>query len=76
MEININCEKNLTIDENKLKKMLFFFNAIEDGWKIKKKNNIYFFSKDHNNNKEMFLDSYLNKFIEENFNLPNIKINN
>lgn len=76
MKININCEKNLAIDENKLKKMLFFFNAIEDGWKIKKKNNIYIFSKDHNNNKEMFLDSYLNKFIEENFNLSNIKINN
>ena len=47
-------------------KMMFIFNALEKGWKIKKKGERYVFSKNHEGKKEVFLDSYLKRFIESN----------
>ncbi len=44
-------------------KMIFIFNCLENGWKIKKKDNFYVFSKNHGNKKEIMLDSYLKRFI-------------
>jgi hypothetical protein len=41
----------------------FIFNAIEDGWMIKKINNKYCFMKKHQNKKEYFDESFLNDFI-------------
>ena len=49
-----------------LHKMLFIYNAIEDGWSVKKINNLYIFTKKHENKKELYLDNYLKKFIKEN----------
>ena len=49
-----------------LQKMLFINNAIDDGWAVKKKNEKYIFSKKHENKKEVYLETYLQKFIEEN----------
>jgi len=49
--------------------MLFLFNAIEEGWSIKKKNNSYIFSKNHEGKKEVFEDNYLNKFMKTNFDM-------
>lgn len=63
------------IDQQLLKKMIFIYNALEDGWKIKKKENMYIFSKNHENKKEIFLDSYLPTFIKENFDMSKIVIN-
>ena len=54
---------NIKIDNIKFQKMLFLFNAIEEGWSIKKKNNSYVFSKNHEGKKEVFDDNYLNQFI-------------
>jgi hypothetical protein len=48
------------------RKMIFIINALEDGWAIKKVNNSFIFSKKHEGKKEIFLDSYLEKFIEGN----------
>jgi hypothetical protein len=61
-DININ-----NIDNIKLKKMVFLFNAINDGWTIKKNNDSYIFQKKHEGKKEIFLDSYLMKFLKKNF---------
>jgi hypothetical protein len=51
--------------------MNFFFNAIENGWSIKKDlSDNYIFSKKHENKKEIFDDTYLSQFIAENLELP------
>ena len=68
-------DKTLQIDTIKLHKMAFLYNALEEGWKIKKKENVYIFTKNHENKKEVFLDNYLKKFIEQNFDINSI-INN
>ena len=60
---------NIKIDNIKFQKMLFLFNAIEEGWSIKKKNNSYIFSKNHEGKKEVFEDNYLNKFMKTNFDM-------
>ena len=62
--IDINAFENLDI--LKKTKMMFIFNALEKGWKIKKKDDRYIFSKNHEGKKEVFLDSYLKRFIESN----------
>jgi hypothetical protein len=59
---------NLEINNIKLKKICFIYNAIEDGWNVKKKENTYIFSKKHEGKKEVYLDSYLQTFIEKNMN--------
>lgn len=41
----------------------FIFNAIEDGWMVKKINQKYRFIKKHQNKKEYFDESFLNDFI-------------
>jgi hypothetical protein len=43
----------------------FIYNALENGWNIEKKDNFYIFRKKHENKREYYLDSYLNKFIEK-----------
>jgi hypothetical protein len=54
--------------ENNLKyqKMLFLFNALEEGWTIQKKKDFYIFKKKHEGKKEVYLDNYLKAFIERN----------
>lgn len=63
-DIDINAYESLDI--LKKTKMMFIFNALEKGWKIKKKGERYVFSKNHEGKKEVFLDSYLKRFIESN----------
>ena len=54
----------INIDETKFKKMVFMYNALEEGWTIKKREESFIFSKNHEGKKEVFLDSYLTKFIQ------------
>ena len=61
--------KNYKIDPIKFQKMLFIYNAIEDGWSLKKKNGCYIFSKKTNNKKEVIKDEYLAKFMKNNLEL-------
>ena len=70
MYIKINIETdNLKLDSIKFQKMLLLFNTVEDGWTIKKKNNTYIFTKNHENKKEILDESYLLKFMNVNLNL-------
>lgn len=57
------------IDIIKLHKMAFIYNALENGWKVKKNEHCYVFTKNHGGKKEVFLDSYLKKFISLNLNI-------
>jgi len=68
-DININ-EHNIIINFNNkdIKKMIFIFNSLENGWIIKKQNGCYIFKKKHEGKKEIFKDNYLTRFVEENCN--------
>ena len=50
-------------------KMSFIYNAVQNGWNVRKKNDSYIFTKKHQGKKEVFLDTYLNDFVEENVDL-------
>ena len=63
---------NLEIDIIKFHKMAFVFNALDNGWEIKKTGNAYIFSKKHEGKKEVYLDNYLKQFMVRNFNIDSI----
>ena len=77
MNININCNENITIDYVNLQKMAFLYNALEDGWTISKNTNGYYvFKKKHEGKKEVYLDSYLHRFMKDNFDINKIILTN
>ena len=71
MELNIEVVTNkpIKIDNIKFQKMLFVFNAIHNGWSVKKEDNRFIFSKYHNEKKEIFEEEYLTSFMNENFDM-------
>ena len=78
MELNIQIDAdngsgyNATIENIKFQKMLFLYNAINEGWTIKKQKESYIFTKNHENKKEIFLDSYLVSFMKNNFDITKL----
>jgi hypothetical protein len=56
----------IKVDKPQLQKMTFIMNALEKGWSVKKNNESYIFTKKHENRKEIFMESYLEKFIMTN----------
>ena len=72
MDIHIHQPEEGRINEIKLHKMVLLYNALEDGWTIKKKNNAYIFTKNHEGKKEVFLDDYLKGFMKEKFDIKKI----
>ena len=71
MNVHIN-NNEYEIDVIKLQKMAFLYNALEKGWNVSKKNDLYIFKKNHEGKKEVFLDNYLKQFIGENLELDDI----
>ena len=78
MDIKVNLdsfkdlENNFKVDAIKFQKMLLLYNSIEQGWSIKKRNNSYVFTKNHEGKKEVFEDSYLLKFMKTSLDLNKI----
>jgi hypothetical protein len=77
MDLKIDIESylekdDIKIDNIKFQKMLLLFNAIEEGWTIKKMNDSYVFKKTHEGKKEVLLDSYLLRFMKTNLDLNKI----
>jgi hypothetical protein len=77
MDVSIKMEGDgdtniIKIDKIKFHKMVFLFNAMNDGWCIKKKENSYYFYKNHEGKKEILSDSYLSTFMKENFDINKI----
>jgi len=72
-------EYHIKISEPKIsnlfQKMLFIYNALENGWQITKKSDKYIFIKNCETKTDMYLDNYLQNFIEQNLN-STIDINN
>ena len=72
MEIKIENDKNLEIDRIKFQKMVFLFNALDNGWSIKKRKDSYIFTKNHEGKKEVFDEGYLAIFMKENADINNL----
>ena len=67
-------KKKLRLDQKNLYKMYFIFNAILEGWTVRKINNnkFEFINKIEKCKKEIYLENYVNTFVTEN--LKNIEI--
>ena len=52
--------------------MVIIYNAIQDGWEVKRKNDNYIFIKKHEGKKEVLLDNYLRRFMVNNFDINNV----
>jgi hypothetical protein len=78
MDIEINIansndeNKQIEIDQLKFQKMVFLYNALDNGWSIKKRNNSYIFTKNHEGKREIFEASYLSIFMKENADINKI----
>lgn len=71
MNLELKIPEKINIDNFELQKMIFIYNALEEGWQIKKNENKYIFSKRHENKKEIYLDSYLETFLTSNIEVKN-----
>jgi hypothetical protein len=63
-----NKEKRTTtfeISPAKFHKMMFLYNALQEGWSIKKQNQSYIFKKNHEGKREILDESYLDTFVED-----------
>lgn len=54
------------IEKKQFQKMIFIMNALEQGWKVKKSNDSYIFTKKHENRREIFQENYLETFLLSN----------
>ena len=59
----------LEIDKIKFQKMVFLYNALDNGWSIQKKQNSYIFKKNHEGKKEILNDTYLSIFMKDNLDI-------
>ena len=64
--------RKLDIDLIQLHKMAFVYNAVNEGSKVEMKDGKYVFSKRHEGKKEIYLDSYLEKFITGNVDITKL----
>lgn len=64
----------ILVERKDYQKMTFIMNALNRGWKIKKISNSdkYVFFRKHEGKQEIFLDSYLEGFIENSIGHDNI----
>jgi hypothetical protein len=60
---------HLKMDKILFKKMLLIYNALEDGWTVKRKDKSYVFIKKHNNIKQVLDDEYLIHFVTDNLDM-------
>ena len=70
--VNVSEPGQVEIDQIKFKKMVFLYNALDNGWSIKKKQDSYIFTKNHEGKKEIFDEGYLAIFMKDNANINNI----
>jgi hypothetical protein len=77
MDLTINIEdylenKKIKVDPITFQKMNLIYNALDEGWCIKKKNSSYIFTKKHENRKEILEEAYLLKFMKTNLDMTKI----
>jgi len=66
----LNTNRNIHMDKKTFMKMNFIYNAIMDGWCVKKRpDETYIFQKKHEGKQQIFEPDYLESFIETNMKL-------
>jgi len=65
-------KNNIKVDVIKFQKMIFLYNAIDQGWSVKKRDDSYIFTKNHEGKKEVFENSYLLKFMKSSLDINKI----
>lgn len=79
MEVSSNNDltglNGLNFENTQIQKMIFIFNAVNDGWTVKKLDvDKYEFNMDTEKiKKEIVLDDYLKKFIKNNLDVEKLK---
>jgi len=68
MSFSVNLS-DMNLDMKTMQKMIFIHNCLEKGWTVKKRNGCYIFQKNHEGKKEVFMEDYLDKFINDNLSL-------
>jgi hypothetical protein len=61
------------MDETTFQKMCFIYNALDEGWSVKKKKSLYVFRK-KNEEQKMVEDNYLIEFIKSSLDLNKLVI--
>jgi hypothetical protein len=69
---NIKIFDNTDVDNIIFQKMLLLYNALDEGWCIKKRKDSYIFTKNHDNNNEYHDKTYLEKFIKSNLDVRKV----
>jgi hypothetical protein len=64
-----NIAHNFKMERKTFIKMNFIYNAIQDGWTVKKRDDTFVFQKKHEGKKQVFKPDYLETFIETNMKL-------
>ena len=67
-------ENKVEMGSDQFQKMTFLYNAIQDGWTVKKQKQTdsYVFTKKHEGKREVFLDTYLETFVRTNLNMKHL----
>ena len=63
---------SIQMDSIQFQKMTFVYNALQDGWTVQKHEDSYIFRKKHEGKKEVFLDTYLSKFVNSNLDMGSL----
>ena len=66
---------SIQMDSVQFQKMTFVYNALQDGWTVQKQDDSYIFRKKHEGKKEVFLDTYLSKFVKSNLDMGSLLTN-
>jgi hypothetical protein len=61
-----------SLDDTIISKMVFLYNAVNEGWKIEKRDGMYVFRKKHENKEEIYSDAYLENFVSNNLRFSNL----
>jgi hypothetical protein len=56
-------DQRIQMGDIDLQTMVFLFNAINDGWAVRKRHGRYIFTKKHKNHREASSNGYLDSFI-------------
>ena len=77
MDMNIILENGnkISIENVTFQKMLFIYNAVNNGWSVKKEDDLYIFKKGHDRKKEYFKEDFLASFMGKNFNIDTLLTN-
>lgn len=68
--IRIGTAASVHMEKSQYHKMVFIMNALEGGWKVKKRDDAYVFTKHHEGRVEVFSESYLEDFVRDNMTFP------